>query len=112
MNDSNSRPAKPLSPMISRVNAFCQGQAFGRCSVIRRAERASRAGTWMRVRRIVAVVAFANRPARSAITPAVRVRFAVFPGIFMLRLGRSEEHTSELQSLLRISYAVFCLKKK
>src|SRR3546814_1528410 len=34
--------------------------------------------------------------------------------IFLLddRLGRSEEHTSELQSLMRISYAVFCLKKK
>src|SRR3546814_1561726 len=32
----------------------------------------------------------------------------------MLRVGkvRSEEHTSELQSLMRISYAVFCLKKK
>src|SRR3546814_9423878 len=33
----------------------------------------------------------------------------------MLRIGsipRSEEHTSELQSLMRISYAVFCLKKK
>src|SRR3546814_8398997 len=29
-----------------------------------------------------------------------------FPGV------RSEEHTSELQSLMRISYAVFCLKKK
>src|SRR3546814_10305298 len=29
-----------------------------------------------------------------------------------LRGGRSEEHTSELQSLMRISYAVFCLKKK
>src|SRR3546814_9921112 len=29
-----------------------------------------------------------------------------------LRLQRSEEHTSELQSLMRISYAVFCLKKK
>src|SRR3546814_4236616 len=28
------------------------------------------------------------------------------------RLDRSEEHTSELQSLMRISYAVFCLKKK
>src|SRR3546814_1402536 len=28
------------------------------------------------------------------------------------RLNRSEEHTSELQSLMRISYAVFCLKKK
>src|SRR3546814_8261129 len=29
-----------------------------------------------------------------------------------LRMCRSEEHTSELQSLMRISYAVFCLKKK
>src|SRR3546814_2270852 len=28
------------------------------------------------------------------------------------RAGRSEEHTSELQSLMRISYAVFCLNKK
>src|SRR3546814_4879057 len=28
------------------------------------------------------------------------------------KLTRSEEHTSELQSLMRISYAVFCLKKK
>src|SRR3546814_1013421 len=33
------------------------------------------------------------------------------PGIVVER-SRSEEHTSELQSLLRISYAVFCLKKK
>src|SRR3546814_4647360 len=30
----------------------------------------------------------------------------------LLGLARSEEHTSELQSLMRISYAVFCLKKK
>src|SRR3546814_3594033 len=30
----------------------------------------------------------------------------------LLQLRRSEEHTSELQSLMRISYAVFCLKKK
>src|SRR3546814_4660881 len=30
----------------------------------------------------------------------------------LIALGRSEEHTSELQSLMRISYAVFCLKKK
>src|SRR3546814_3559893 len=29
-----------------------------------------------------------------------------------IEYGRSEEHTSELQSLMRISYAVFCLKKK
>src|SRR3546814_6208378 len=30
----------------------------------------------------------------------------------LARYGRSEEHTSELQSLMRISYAVFCLKQK
>src|SRR3546814_1374704 len=30
---------------------------------------------------------------------------------FLFALGRSEEHTSELQSLMRISYAVFCLHK-
>src|SRR3546814_5615348 len=36
------------------------------------------------------------------------------PGLLVLHhlYGRSEEHTSELQSLMRISYAVFCLKKK
>src|SRR3546814_2033246 len=31
---------------------------------------------------------------------------------YHVELARSEEHTSELQSLMRISYAVFCLKKK
>src|SRR3546814_14122035 len=44
-------------------------------------------------------------------------RFGLFRrrlGLFRCGLwgGRSEEHTSELQSLMRISYAVFCLKKK
>src|SRR3546814_10816600 len=34
------------------------------------------------------------------------------PGAAVRHSGRSEEHTSELQSLMRISYAVFCLKKK
>src|SRR3546814_5256296 len=37
---------------------------------------------------------------------------AVAPAFTQLALTRSEEHTSELQSLMRISYAVFCLKKK
>src|SRR3546814_9579643 len=35
-----------------------------------------------------------------------------YPGFRQVIQGRSEEHTSELQSLMRISYAVFCLKKK
>src|SRR3546814_8710892 len=38
--------------------------------------------------------------------PALQRHWRSRPG------GRSEEHTSELQSLMRISYAVFCLKKK
>src|SRR3546814_5425393 len=33
-------------------------------------------------------------------------------GVLANAIDRSEEHTSELQSLMRISYAVFCLKKK
>src|SRR3546814_6881806 len=37
---------------------------------------------------------------------------AACPHSLYLALSRSEEHTSELQSLMRISYAVFCLKKK
>src|SRR3546814_7571975 len=41
--------------------------------------------------------------------PRVAVLTVIF---FITLLGRSEEHTSELQSLMRISYAVFCLQKK
>src|SRR3546814_3297775 len=41
--------------------------------------------------------------------PGQTFRPSAFPA---LGAGRSEEHTSELQSLMRISYAVFCLKKK
>src|SRR3546814_3221874 len=37
---------------------------------------------------------------------------AIFHGVSPKGTFRSEEHTSELQSLMRISYAVFCLKKK
>src|SRR3546814_6870835 len=44
---------------------------------------------------------------------APRARQSVFAVARQQGLGhRSEEHTSELQSLMRISYAVFCLKKK
>src|SRR3546814_2203216 len=41
-----------------------------------------------------------------------RAQSPVSRGSQLPRLDRSEEHTSELQSLMRISYAVFCLKKK
>src|SRR3546814_3297780 len=46
-----------------------------------------------------------------AMLMAARVITSLNHGAFF-GVGRSEEHTSELQSLMRISYAVFCLKKK
>src|SRR3546814_6567982 len=46
----------------------------------------------------------------STVVPARRTRTA--SAVLSTLPGRSEEHTSELQSLMRISYAVFCLKKK
>src|SRR3546814_8402337 len=50
----------------------------------------------------------------AALTDARYLLVSVLAGviIFFWYAGRSEEHTSELQSLMRISYAVFCLKKK
>src|SRR3546814_4788409 len=47
--------------------------------------------------------------ARSSIS---KDRLADRVGMLVDSVQRSEEHTSELQSLMRISYAVFCLKKK
>src|SRR3546814_2936859 len=61
--------------------------------------------------------AFASEVARfsagfpSAPDPAAAMRW-VRGAEGVVDIGRSEEHTSELQSLMRISYAVFCLKKK
>src|SRR3546814_6273379 len=49
---------------------------------------------------------------RGHTTPPSRAGQAVPSGRLPAALDRSEEHTSELQSLMRISYAVFCLKKK
>src|SRR3546814_4973488 len=77
-----------------------------------------------------AAVAFARKRGLPAVA-SVHTRFETYPRYYgfaflepvieaLLRrfyrrfdaIVRSEEHTSELQSLMRISYAVFCLKKK
>src|SRR3546814_4712117 len=55
----------------------------------------------------------AKAPPAARIQPALPSSPTTGPLIFAgPEGGRSEEHTSELQSLMRISYAVFCLKKK
>src|SRR3546814_5557263 len=58
---------------------------------------------------VFASSAAAGETAKSAPKVAVRTNAAFIVGFLVIR---SEEHTSELQSLMRISYAVFCLKKK
>src|SRR3546814_3863889 len=54
----------------------------------------------------------ALRPAPQKMANAQKLRRFVEAHPAVRRQRRSEEHTSELQSLMRISYAVFCLKKK
>src|SRR3546814_6293864 len=53
----------------------------------------------------------ANLHGESSLPAALELRRRGVPVVFITGY-RSEEHTSELQSLMRISYAVFCLKKK
>src|SRR3546814_6495691 len=61
------------------------------------------------LRPLIEAMGFPHRPYRKPCLP----RSPQFAGNSMERPSRrSEEHTSELQSLMRISYAVFCLKKK
>src|SRR3546814_7668521 len=51
-------------------------------------------------------------PPGSAVSTSPTARRSWLTTASLSANGRSEEHTSELQSLMRISYAVFCLKKK
>src|SRR3546814_7540613 len=79
---------------------------------------------WLTVKVLLLVVyialgiyAFRSRRSRAVRFAAWLAALAVFGFIVSVArahdpLGRSEEHTSELQSLMRISYAVFCLNKK
>src|SRR3546814_1253279 len=54
----------------------------------------------------------ASRVAAGAVARLVIPDVDIFAYVTEIGGDRSEEHTSELQSLMRISYAVFCLKKK
>src|SRR3546814_3584740 len=96
-----------LSARPRRAAAFDRGRggrrhaAAGSRTAGAAARRAARRA--LRRPRAAALAAVAVGTGR----PAARRRSAAFTAS-----DRSEEHTSELQSLMRISYAVFCLKKK
>src|SRR3546814_7643505 len=82
--------------------------ARARCRSLGRGDRVGKAAK----RNVNAVE---GRPGGQLTWPAALVCSPLAaPAIHLLTLWveRSEEHTSELQSLMRISYAVFCLKKK
>src|SRR3546814_5830392 len=80
------------------------GNAFGPCAV-----NLAAASLWLRPE------TSASRRWRttSVVRACQSAKFSGFTAVTPLSVvPRSEEHTSELQSLMRISYAVFCLKKK
>src|SRR3546814_4788467 len=90
---------------------LCEPLARARLNALRAAQGrgAERGGAERRMRARAERAAFAGVAASAAPTWMDRGACRA-AGLRWLR--RSEEHTSELQSLMRISYAVFCLKKK
>src|SRR3546814_10808219 len=83
--------------------------------MIRRPPRSTRTDTLFPYTTLFRSSSASSRPIRSPLSTASRSprdRTAASRSGCAPRARRSEEHTSELQSLMRISYAVFCLKKK
>src|SRR3546814_4533403 len=108
-------PGFRVEPIVDRAtqsiriralrNIRSHGESSGQSSgaQLRLALRGVRSGCGIR---IVARPSSLDRPAMASAEPLGLAGYAV------AGLPRSEEHTSELQSLMRRSYAVFCLKKK
>src|SRR3546814_947592 len=98
--EARGNASQNAPPALRSTQAFDQGarQCLAKCSP----GPAQHAGRSTRARGS----ASQNAP------PALRSTQGVRPGREAVPRKRSEEHTSELQSLMRISYAVFCLKKK
>src|SRR3546814_5018068 len=64
------------------------------------------------VREFAVSIGISNASSESALAAGMVMGVMIIPFVSSMADDRSEEHTSELQSLMRISYAVFCLKKK
>src|SRR3546814_6325957 len=97
LTDLARAPASPARPVLFLLDEFA---ALGRLEPVERA-MGLMAGYGIQLWPILQDV------------HQLRALYERRAGTFLSNAGvRSEEHTSELQSLMRISYAVFCLKKK
>src|SRR3546814_5660312 len=88
--------------------------SFGKRSNLKQNRAAPSAGkksSFVKGMRMPAPAAM-QRPASQAIATSCSGKAEFTEGLSFLKKPRSEEHTSELQSLMRTSYAVFCLNKK
>src|SRR3546814_3096881 len=99
--NQNQTPEK-----IGRNPSFCGLQNLFAVEQFSRAALHGRAGAANAVGKIKILDGMGQ------ITLRIGEKFGWCPSICRKTKFRSEEHTSELQSLMRISYAVFCLKKK
>src|SRR3546814_4443392 len=87
------------SPIVETYESLDVVETFGGVQI--RFENESKAD--------LSIVLMADTAGTGTMEPVYTLYTAAPEGLFAVR--RSEEHTSELQSLMRISYAVFCLKK-
>src|SRR3546814_7251458 len=94
---SDLRPPPMAMPLISAINGF--GKVLIRWLTRYSVPKKARPNA-------IRSAGSGRMPIERTSPPAQKARSLA------LRISRSEEHTSELQSLMRISYAVFCLKKK
>src|SRR3546814_8851923 len=101
---------KPNATLISMMYAFSNPELVAACNertvsafALDAVPRISRA------QKMDVLSSQANLAGYKAVIIGANEMGKIFP---LLMTARSEEHTSELQSLMRISYAVFCLKKK
>src|SRR3546814_1278693 len=108
MFKASTTPADPVEGVINALKLAAEDAG------VSLAEYLSRADTFIHGTTHAINAVITGRTARTALLTTEG-----HPDVLVLREGgraepfnRSEEHTSELQSLLRISYAVFCLKKK
>src|SRR3546814_8902884 len=92
------------------LGRYAIGEGMTLSLAARADQRSLFAGLTSIVQRTVFFALAAAAPHASIVPRLSRARLAA--ATIPSQLARSEEHTSELQSLMRISYAVFCLKKK